>query len=171
MNRALLKLLPQPLQSLALLLIWLLLNNSTSAGHLLLGALLAFVIPLWSHRFWPAPKLHKPLRLLTLLPVVLWDIVVANFQVALQVLGPNARLQPGFFELPLDLDDDVAITMLASIITLTPGTVSVDVMVKPRDSRERSMLLIHALDLRDPQQTIAAIKQRYEQPLKEAFGC
>jgi multicomponent K+:H+ antiporter subunit E len=160
------RLLPHPLQSIALLLVWLLLNNSVSAGHMALGALLAIGLPLWWQRFWPhAPKLRRPLVLAKLLAVVLWDIIVANFQVALQVLGPNARLHPTFFELPLDLDDEFAITLLASIVSLTPGTVSSDV------SMQRRVILVHALDARDPQQVIATIKQRYEQPLKEALGC
>jgi len=160
------KLLPHPLQSFALLLIWLLLNDSVSAGQILLGAILATALPLWWQRFWPhSPKLRNPMALLKLLLVLLWDIIVANFQVALQVLGPNRRLHPAFFELPLDLDNDFAITLLASVISLTPGTVSADV------SRTRQIILVHALDARDPQQLIDTIKQRYEQPLKEAFGC
>lgn len=165
------RVLPHPLQSLGLLLIWLLLNDSVSAGHLLLGALLAIALPFWWQRFWPhSPKLRKPSALAKLMLVLLWDIVIANFQVALQVLGPNAKLHPRFFELPLDLDDELAITLLASVISLTPGTVSSDVLFKTGGAQRR-VILVHALDARDPQQLIETIKRRYEKPLKEAFGC
>ena len=166
MKRLLTRLLPHPLQSLALLLIWLLLNDTLSAGHWLLGALLAIALPLWTQRFWPQPTpVRKPLLLIKLLALLVWDIVVANLQVALQILGPRARLQPGFFELPLDTDNELAITLLASMISLTPGTVSVDV------SAERRIILVHGLDVRDEAAAIDTIKQRYERPLKEAFGC
>jgi multicomponent K+:H+ antiporter subunit E len=56
-------------------------------------------------------------------------------------------------------------TILASIITLTPGTVSVDI------DQERHMLLVHALDVTDVPAAIDTIKRRYEAPLKEIFGC
>ena len=75
------------------------------------------------------------------------------------------RLRPGFVELPLDLTDEFAITLLASTISLTPGTVSADV------SEDRRTLLIHALDVDDQDAMIRQIKQRYERPLKEIFEC
>ena len=96
---------------------------------------------------------------------VLWDIVVANLEVARLVLGPSDRLHPAFIELPLDIDEPFVATVLASIITLTPGTVSVDI------DRDRRMLLVHALDVTDIPAAIDTIKRRYEAPLTEIFGC
>jgi multicomponent K+:H+ antiporter subunit E len=66
---------------------------------------------------------------------------------------------------PLDLREDFSITLLASTVSLTPGTVSADV------SADRGTLLIHALDVADEAALIAQIKQRYEAPLKEIFEC
>jgi multicomponent K+:H+ antiporter subunit E len=97
--------------------------------------------------------------------VVHWDILTANMAVAILILGPPRRLRPGFVELPLDLTDEFAITLLASTISLTPGTVSADV------SEDRRTLLIHALDVDDQDAMIRQIKQRYERPLKEIFEC
>ena len=97
--------------------------------------------------------------------VVLYDIVVANVSVAIKVLGPLRSLRPGFVELPLELEDDFAIALLASTISLTPGTVSADV------SPDRRTLLVHALDVDDAAALVAEIKQRYERPLKEIFEC
>ena len=93
------------------------------------------------------------------------DIVVANIQVARQVLGPLERIRPGFVEVPLDLEDAFVATLLAGIVTLTPGTVSIEV------DMERKLLNVHALDVPDAAALIAEIKTRYEVPLKEIFGC
>ena len=83
----------------------------------------------------------------------------------LLLLGRPERLQARFFTYPVDLQDDYAITLLASTISLTPGTVSAHY-----DAEART-LLIHALHLEDEQQAIAQIRQRYELPLKEIFRC
>lgn len=158
--------LPQPLFSLCLWLVWLLLGNTLAVGQVLLGALLAMVLPLISVRFWPdRPRLRRPLQLLRYLLVLLWDIIVANLVVARLILGPTRNLRPAFICLPLDLCSDFAIIVLANTISLTPGTVSADL------SLDRRTLLIHALDVEDEARTIARIKNRYERPLMEIFEC
>lgn len=160
------RILPHPLLSGVLLLSWLLLVNDFSLGHWLLGTFLGLAIPLLCRNLLLAtPRIQRPGLLLRFIALVLYDIVVANLQVAKLVLGPKARLQPGFVEIPLDLTDDLAITILASVITLTPGTVSADL------SDDRRMLLVHGLDVPDPQALAADIKARYEAPLKEVFEC
>ena len=157
--------LPHPLLSLTLTGVWLLLANSLSMGHVLLGMFLGILIPLLTREFWPgAARVHRPLHLIGFMLMVLWDILVANLQVARLILGPPAKLRPAFIHLPLDLDDDFAITLLASTISLTPGTVSADV------SADRRTLLIHTLDVDDPDTLVAQLKQRYEAPLKEIFA-
>ena len=90
---------------------------------------------------------------------------MANWVVARMILRPTERLQPAFFVLPLSVHEDFVITLLASTVSLTPGTVSADV------SADRRHLLIHALHVDDEQLAIAQIKQRYETPLKEIFAC
>lgn len=160
------RLLPQPLFSLFLLLVWLLLVNTVAPGHLVLGTLLAIGLPLLTSRFWPdRPRIHSPWKLLRYIAVLLWDIGLANLAVARLILGPTRRLRPAFIHLPLDLQNEFAISVLASTISLTPGTVSSDL------SADRKTLLIHALDAQDEAAVIAHIKQRYEKPLKEIFGC
>ncbi|MDX9875438.1 MAG: Na+/H+ antiporter subunit E [Spongiibacteraceae bacterium] len=160
------KLLPRPLQSLALLLTWLLLANEFSLGQLLLGALFAVVLPQLVAPFQiSAPRVRRLSVLAGLVVRVLGDIVVANLQVARNVLGRNSQLRPAFISLPLDIEHDVAKVMLASIVTLTPGTVSADL------SRDRRHLLIHTLTTDDCDTLVRVIKQRYETPLREAFEC
>jgi multicomponent K+:H+ antiporter subunit E len=107
----------------------------------------------------------RPLTLARYLAVFIWDIVIANLAVARLILGPVRRLRPAFITLPLDLENDFAITVLAHSISLTPGTVSSKV------AEDRRSLLVHVLDLDDEAQLVQRIKQRYEAPLKEIFPC
>jgi len=158
--------LPHPPLSLLLLLLWLLLSNSVAPGHLLLGAMLGFLIPLFTRRFWPEPVgVHRPALFFRFAGRVLWDIVVANFVVARVVLGPKRGIRPAFVRVPIDLEGDFAITLLASVVSLTPGTVSADVDTKRRH------LLVHALSLTDAEVLVQQIKTRYEAPIKEMFPC
>lgn len=158
------RLLPHPLLTPALAAVWLLLNNSAAPGHIVLGLLLGWLIPLFTLRFWPEPvRIRRPWLLARLLAVVLTDIVVANLAVARRILGNPARLSPAFIEVPLDLTSDLAVSLLANTICLTPGTVSA------RLSEDRRTLLVHALDAPDPDAVRALIKARYEAPLKEVF--
>lgn len=158
-------LLPAPLMSAAILATWLLLNDSLAPGQVLLGAALGWGLPL-ALASWRAslPRVRRPFAIARLLCVVLRDIVVCNLQVARQVLGPERSIRPGFFRLPLALTDEHAITVLATIITMTPGTLTCDV------AADRSHLLLHALDLRDEAELVAELKARYEAPLAEIFA-
>lgn len=159
-------LLPHPMLSLVLAATWLLVANTVTIGHLLLAALLGLVIPWITWRFWPdRPHLARPGRIPAYIGRVLADIVIANFEVARQVLGPVRSLQPTFVEVPVDLADDFALTIFASTVSLTPGTVSADV------SDDRRWLLVHALHADDPEEVARTVKARYEAPLKEIFGC
>lgn len=157
---------PHPVLSAAIFLLWAALTNAASLGTLLLGAALGVALPLATQRFWPdAPRLRHPAAILRLAARVALDILVANLAVARRVLGPLDRLRPAFVEVPLELRDPFAATLLASIVSLTPGTVSIDV------DRTRWVLALHALDAPDPRQLIATIKARYEAPLLEIFAC
>ena len=158
--------LPSPMLSLVMWCLWLLLANDFSVGQMVLGVFFAWLIPVLTQPFWLSrPGIQKPWKLLSFLLLVHRDIVVANLAVAKLVLGSPSRLRPAFVEVPLDIRDDFVITMLASVVSLTPGTVSADV------SQDRSVLLVHGLDVADIAEMIATIKQRYEAPLKEIFGC
>jgi len=156
------RLLPHPLLSAILLVIWLLLANELSVAHLLLGALLGWVVPLYTARFWPDQvQVRRPLLLLRFIGVVLYDILVANVTVAGLILGRQERLQPAFVVLPLALRSDLAISLLANTVSLTPGTVSAYL------SADRRCLIIHSLHSTAPDEMLATIRRRYETPLKE----
>ncbi|GLR64631.1 Na+/H+ antiporter subunit E [Marinospirillum insulare] len=160
------RLFPMPVQSGLLFVVWLLMNNTLAVGHIFLAALLALAIPIAvSSLQHPQPTVHKPLLALRYFLLVLMDIVIANIQVAILILGPLKKMQPGFIAVPLDIKQNLPITLLASTVSLTPGTVSCDV------SEDQCWLYIHALNLVDEQELINSIKNRYEAPLKEIFGC
>ena len=156
--------LPAPLLSATLFAVWLLLNSSVDAAHLVLGALVAIVVPWFTERLRPErPRIRRPLVILRLGLVVLWDIVMSNIEVARRILGPEEAIRPAFVWLPLDLTDPHAIVSLAGIITMTPGTLSAEL------SADRRHLLVHAFNVDDEAALIAQMKARYEAPLKEIF--
>lgn len=156
---------PRPQFSLFLLGLWLLLMNTLSPAQILTGAFLGWLIPFSTQQFWPErPHLRKTWRLVPYLVNLLWDILKSNFTVALLILRSPARLQPAFIRYPVNLTNEFALTMLASTISLTPGTVSTGF------SPDRKTLLIHALHVEDEDALIRHIQSRYERPLKEILG-
>jgi multicomponent K+:H+ antiporter subunit E len=159
--------LPSPLLSLSLFVTWLMLNESASAGHLLLGAVFALGLPHLTDRLRPdKPGLSHWGDVAKLTAVVLLDIVRSNLAVAKLILGPESRIQPRFVWLPLAIRDPHGIVALAGVITMTPGTLSADL------SDDRRHLLIHAFDVDDDAAEatlIADIRARYEAPLMRIF--
>ncbi len=158
--------LPHPLLTLLLTLIWLLLVNTFNLGQLLLGALLGWGITLLTRNFLlDVPSVRKPLLLCRFMLRVFCDIVVANLHVAKLVLGPRSRLNPAFVEVPMAIENNFVLAVLASIVSLTPGTVSAGL------SADHKTLLLHGLDVPDAQALIDEVKSRYEAPLLEIFEC
>lgn len=154
-----------PLLPVVLALVWLLLNDSLSAGHLLLGvvfALLATVAvrPLRPLPAWPR-RLHVAIGLIW---HVFLDIVRSNIDVGRVILGATRR-QPtiGFVRIPLDLRDPHGLAMLSIIVTGTPGTVWAG------HDPATNVLMLHVLDLQDEDAWVRTIKHRYERPLREIF--
>lgn len=155
--------LPRPLLTVALLIGWLALNGPTAA-QAGLGLILALAIPLVAAPLRPAS--HRRLRalpLLTLIARLLGDIVVANVRVARLVLGRMDALQPAFVTVPLELRTEQAVTLLARIVTITPGTATLGI------DRERRCLLVHVLHAQHPGSVVSDIKTRYERLLLEIF--
>lgn len=158
-------LVPSPRLSIVLAVVWLWLHDSLAPGQLLLAAGAALVIP------WVMRELHESAttwpdaeRFIRFAFLLLWDIVRANFTAGRQVLGPRSALRPRFVELPIELDNDYAITLLASAISLTPGTVSAAL------GPNRDSLWIHCLSIEDEAALIRLLKDRYERRIKEMFA-
>lgn len=158
------RLLPHPLLTVTLTILWLLLVNQLSAGHLVLGTLLGWLIPFATSSFWPeAIPIRHPLALLHYLVVFIYDIVRGSFQVAWLILRGPTHLRPAFIHIPLILKRDLTISLLANTISLTPGTVSAVL------SENKRTLIVHTVDTDDAAALVAEIKERYEAPLKLIF--
>lgn len=165
MSKAFRWLFPHPFLTILLTVVWTLLQNDVSAGMVVFGLILGVIIPLGTSIWWPdRPNGFHVGKMITYGLIVIWDILVANIQVAWIVLTrPNDKLRPAWIEIPLDLKQPEAISVLAGTITLTPGTVSADL------SDEGHSLLVHALDAEDPDAVRDEIKDRYERRLLEIF--
>ncbi|MBK6975223.1 MAG: Na+/H+ antiporter subunit E [Sterolibacteriaceae bacterium] len=160
------KWLPHPLLTPVLAAVWLLLNNSIAPGQILLGLLLGWAVPRFTLAFWPERvRFRAPGRLLRFAGVFLHDVLIANLSVARLILAGPRVLRPAFVVVPLELTNDLAISLLANTICLTPGTVSA------RLSADRRHLLVHVLTTESPAELVGMIKTRFEAPLKEIFEC
>lgn len=102
-------------------------------------------------------------RVTSLALLFIYELILSSIRVAILVLKPNMNLKPGILAYPLKVDRDSEITLLANLITLTPGTLSVDV------SADRRYLYIHALDCSDPDGTRQEIAVGFERKIMEAF--
>lgn len=155
--------LPHPLLTLVLTLLWLALSNEFSPAVLLMGIGLGMVIPIYTAHFWPdRPTIRSPLRAVGLIAIVVYDVAVANLQVAYLILFRRPdQLRTRWITVPLDLTSPEGITVLMATITLTPGTVSSDLAADGRS------LLVHCLDVGDEAELVRQIKQRYERRIAE----
>lgn len=155
-----------PVLTAWLVVMWLLLNQTVSVGHLTLGLALGVTIASASRALRPLqPRFRQAYLVPVLFFVVLADIIRSNFAVARIVLGfvRGQELSSGFVKIPLELKDPHGLAVLAGIVTSTPGTVWVD-----HDPATRTLTL-HVLDLRDEKEWIAWVKNRYERMLMRIF--
>lgn len=155
-----------PVLTAWLIVMWLFLNQTVSAGHLVLGVVLGVVLASASRALRPMqPRFRNAHLVPVLFTVVLTDIIRSNIAVAGIVLGfvRGRQLSSGFVKIPLELEDPHGLAVLAGIVTATPGTVWVH-----HDAATRTLML-HVLDLREEGAWIAWIKNRYERLLLRIF--
>lgn len=159
------RLIPSPPLSVALFVVWLLLNQSLDAATLLMAAVMALAVPLLTKGLRPATvRMRRPAVALRLAAHSLGDMLHSAFTVGrLLLTRRNEDIHWQFVYIPLDLRDPNALAVLAMIFCLTPGTAWGEL------SFDRSALLIHVYDLEDEQAFIDLVKTRYERPLMEIF--
>lgn len=160
------KLIPHPLLTITIAVVWTLLANELSWAAAIMGGALGIAVPLVTRSYWPdKPRIRSPRVIFEYILIVLWDIVVSNVQVAYLILFRRGRtLRSQFIAVPLDLTTAEAIGVLAGTITMTPGTVTADV------SADGRALLVHCLEINDVNETVARIKRRYESRLLRIFA-
>ncbi|MBN8958503.1 MAG: Na+/H+ antiporter subunit E [Rhizobiales bacterium] len=154
-----------PLAAFGLFILWLLLNQTVSYGHILLGGAAALVGSWALSALRPQKVRIRRLGAIIRLSLrVLVDIVKSNIAVGRIILGPaRQERRAGFVNIPLELRNPYALATLGCIITSTPGTLWVDF------DATKGTLMIHVLDLIDESTWIRTIKGRYERPLLEIF--
>ena len=158
-------LLPHPVYTAFLALGWMILNERYGLGEFVIGYLVGAAIVRGLGDFWPGPiRVRRPARFARLALRFATDVMVANLAVAWTVVRPRLRIGPAFLVIPLDLKDDFRITALANMITLTPGTLSVDV------APDRSALYVHCLSTDDPERVRAYIKENFEKGIEESIS-
>ena len=159
------KLLPAPLISLGLFVMWLLLNHTTSIGHVLLALVIAWGLPVLFSELRPQKVRVRHLgTIIRLCFTVMVDTTRSNLAVLRFLLLPSQRRHPpDFVKIPLELRDPNALAVLAMIVCITPGTAWAEL------SLDRSLLMLHVLEVDDAQAIIDHVKTSYERPLMEIF--
>jgi multicomponent Na+:H+ antiporter subunit E len=150
------------LLNLLLAIGWGALTGNFAPGNLVAGFLLGFAA-LWlaSRVRGGTSYFRRTGRLFAFVAYFVWELLVANLRVARAVLAPRLRIRPRIVEIPLDLGTDFEITLLATLINITPGTLSLDV------SDDRKILRVHALDVEDEEALRREIKDGFERRVRE----
>lgn len=150
--------------NLALALAWVGMTGRLNASNLIVGFLVGYVVllvlqgPVAMRR-----QIRRTRTALELLVVFTWEMLLANFRVAWDVVTPTHLMRPGVIAVPLDAREDFEILILANMVSLTPGTLSLDV------ADDRSVLYIHAMYLHDRERITRAIKDGFERRLLEVL--
>lgn len=147
-----------------LAIVWALAIGEISLTNILVGFALSYFV-LWLgrdvlHSSWYCARVP---RLVRFFAFFLWELLLANLRVAYDVLTPTFHMRPGIIALPLDAHTDNEITLLANLISLTPGTLSLDV------STDRKFLYIHSMYIRDPEEEKQRLKDGFERRLLEVL--
>ena len=145
------------LANLFLGLLWMALTGRATVWSFLLGLMLGYgVLRVTQSPRKRSPYFRKVPETLGFLGFFFKELVVSSLRVAHDVLTPRIHMRPAILAVPLEAKTDAEITLLACVLSLTPGTLSLDV------SDDRKTLFVHAMFVRDPEQTRAAIKQGFE---------
>jgi multicomponent Na+:H+ antiporter subunit E len=150
------------LANILLALAWVALTGAFTAGGFFTGFLFGFCV-LWIGRRDRNTSAYRE-KLLSVAGFIIFflrELLVANLRVAHDVLTPRHHMTPGIVAVPLDLESDLQITFLSTLITLTPGTLSLHV------SEDRRTLYVHAMYIDDPEKLVRSIKEGFEQRVRE----
>ena len=147
-----------------LALVWAVVTGSFTLVNLVFGFVLgAFVLYLTREQIGTAGYARSGRKVAGLTVFFFYELLLSAWRVAKIVLRPRLDLKPGIFAYPLEVKSDIEITMLANMITLTPGTLSVDV------SDDRSTLYVHALECSDADGIRRDIAEGFEHKIQGAF--
>lgn len=143
---------------------WMLLTGESSAPSFISGMVVGYLI-LWMSRsaFGKETYFLKIRQVTGFVLYFLKELILANLRVAFDILTPKNYLEPGIVEVPLDVETDLEITLFANLVTLTPGTLSLDV------SDDRKTLFVHVMYLQDEEHFMRELKDGLEKRLIEVM--
>ena len=152
------------LLNLLLTLAWVALTGDYQAGNFAIGFVLGYLILRLTQHSQAAARYVKGLQLALFFAVFfLKELVVSSLRVTLQVIRPQMQLRPAVVAIPLDVTSDAAITLLGNLITLTPGTLTLDV------STDRSTMYVHVMNVGDVESFRQSIKNGFERRVLEVL--
>ncbi|WP_019635832.1 Na+/H+ antiporter subunit E [Paenibacillus fonticola] len=142
--------------------IWMFLNNDWSASGFMIGYIIGIALIGLLSRLWPQGfYMKKVWAVIKLLVLFIKELFKSSFTVIGQVISPKLNIRPGIFAYVTELKSDWEVTLLANLITLTPGTLTLDV------SRDGSILYIHAMDIGDADELCSEIRSTFERAIME----
>ncbi|WP_084519398.1 Na+/H+ antiporter subunit E [Christiangramia echinicola] len=155
----------QFLSNILLTFVWVALTGDFSIENYIFGFFLNF------HILWLISVKRKRSKYFLIVPKViilllffLYELIKANLEVAYEVITPKLNMTPGIVMVPLDVKSDIGITVLANMISLTPGTLSLDV------SNDKKVLFVHAMYIKDKEKFIRGIKDGFERRILEVLS-
>lgn len=151
--------------NILLTFVWVALTGDFSFENYLFGFFLNF------HILWLITSGRRTAKYFTIVPkfllllvTFLYELIKANLEVAYEVITPGFKMRPGIIMVPLDVQSNIGITLLANMISLTPGTLSLDV------SNDKKVLFVHAMYIKDREKFIQGIKQGFEHRILEILS-
>ena len=150
--------------NLVLAVVWAALTGEFTLATFLVGFVVGYVT-LWAMQpLFPASRYcAKMVGLVRLAIFFLWELLVSSLKVAWSVVTPLRYSKPGIISMPLDEMSDTELTVLGNLISLTPGSLSLDI------SEDRRHLVVHAMFIEDPEDFRREIKKGMEHRVREAL--
>lgn len=150
------------LMNFLLAMAWVALTGEFNFANFIFGYVLSFIIMLLTSRTPESQKYYTRIpKVIAFIFFFLYELLKANLHVAYDVITPTFYMRPGIIAVPLSAKTDLEITVLANLISLTPGTLSLDI------SDDREVLYVHAMFIKDKNEFIADIKNGFEKRLLE----
>lgn len=142
--------------------------------EIVVGAIVAVIVSLFSSQYFSREdgmwlfKKFRIINLIVFIPIYLWELIKANFSVAIKSLSPNIDINPGIVKITTDLNSDYGLAMLSNCITLTPGTITMDIY---EDEDNKNSMYIHWIDAttEDTKEASEIIKGKFEYFVRRLF--
>ncbi|KGX83891.1 Na+/H+ antiporter subunit E [Pontibacillus marinus] len=141
---------------------WMFLNEAYSFSTFFVGYVIGIILLFLLQRFIPDEFYMKRIgNIIYLILLFIKELLLSNISIVKWVYKPKLDMEPGIFAVPIDLKSNWEITLLANLITLTPGTLSIAI------SNDYSYIYVHAMDIGDVEEEINSIKESFERAIKE----